>query len=352
MSLAIGQLAGASVGAVLFIAFEPAGVRIGFDPTRATALLRFGLPLAGSSVVVFAVANVDRLIVGAVLGPVPLGVYVLAVNLSNWPVVMFSQPVRSVAPAMLARLQGEPPALRAALLSCARLLAATSLPACAALAGAAGPVIRLVYGAPWAGAADVLPWLAVLAGLRILFELCYDFFVVLARTRVVFTAQLVWLIALVPSVWAGVHLFGVAGSAALQVLVACVLVLPLYVVQLHGYGISAGLLMSRLMPPVIVAAVVAALAWLASRLPGGQLPGLAISGLACGGAVALLLYRMRSDLQTLRGTGAVYTRTDADRGDPVPATRPPSQAFEVVGSGPLPSSAEPAPVVTARPPVG
>ena len=37
--------------------------------------------------------------VGNVLGATALGYYVLAYNLSGWPVGMFSQPVRSVAPA-------------------------------------------------------------------------------------------------------------------------------------------------------------------------------------------------------------------------------------------------------------
>lgn len=71
MSLAIGHVAGVLAGAVLFVAFAPQAVRLGFDRAKAAKLLRFGVPLAGSSIVVFAVGNIDKLIVGAVLGPVP-----------------------------------------------------------------------------------------------------------------------------------------------------------------------------------------------------------------------------------------------------------------------------------------
>jgi PST family polysaccharide transporter len=46
MSLAIGQLSGSLAGAVLFFVFAPRGLRFGFSPAKARALLKFGLPLA------------------------------------------------------------------------------------------------------------------------------------------------------------------------------------------------------------------------------------------------------------------------------------------------------------------
>jgi len=51
MSLAIGQVVGALVVAILLVAFAPGSLRFGFSPTKARALLRFGLPLAGSNLV-------------------------------------------------------------------------------------------------------------------------------------------------------------------------------------------------------------------------------------------------------------------------------------------------------------
>ena len=71
----------------------------------------------------------------------PLGFYVLASNLSNWPATMFSLPVRAVAPALLARLQARPPVMRAAFLSSGGLLAAVTLPVCVLLAAAAEPLV-------------------------------------------------------------------------------------------------------------------------------------------------------------------------------------------------------------------
>ena len=300
MSLAIGQLAGAAAGAVLFIAFEPGAVRPGFDRARARALLRFGLPLAGSSIVVFAATNVDRLIVGALLGPVPLGLYVLAFNLSSWPATIFSLPVRAVAPALLARLQADRSAMRAAFLSAARLLAAVTLPACVLLATTAAPLVRFVYGEVWAPAAGVLVWLALLGALRILFELVYDYFVVLANTRVVFTIQLVWLLALIPAIWFGTSAAGVAGAGLAQFAVGLLVVLPIYLRELHRTGIGPAALGAPMLLPVAGAAAVAAAAALAVRTVDGDLAILAVSGLAGLAAIAWMGHRMRPALAALR----------------------------------------------------
>ncbi|WP_217651101.1 oligosaccharide flippase family protein [Geodermatophilus nigrescens] len=310
ISLAIGQLTGSVAGAVLLAAFAPSALRLGFDPARARALLRFGLPLAGSSIVVFAAGNVDRLIVGAVLGPVPLGLYVLAVNLSNWPVAVFSQPVRAVAPATLARLQHDPASMRSTFLTTLGLLAAVTAPVCALLGGAAEPLVRLVYGAVWVPAADVLPWLAALAVLRVLFELHYDHLVVLARTGVVFTAQVLWLAALVPATVVGARAAGAPGAAAAALVVAALVVAPVYLTAVRREGIAPSAVGRRVAPPVGGALAVGVLAWLATRSLGPDLLALAVAAVPAVVAVALLLYRSRRDVRRLR----------ADLGRPAPAT--------------------------------
>ena len=300
MSLAVGHITGAFVGAVLFVAFEPRAVRLGFDRRKAAALLKFGLPLAGSSIVVFAVGNVDRLIVGIVLGPVPLGLYVLASNLSNWPISVFSQPVRAVAPAALARLQHDPPAMRRTFLSTTGLLASVTLPVCVLLAASADPLIHFVYGPAWQSAAAVLPWLGLLAMLRILFELVYDYFVVLADTRVVFTVQVVWLVALIPAVLAGAHFAGAPGAAAAQFAVALVVVLPLYLRELKRVQVPPGAFVRRLLLPLAATAVVGAVAWASASAISSDVLALLVAGTAGLAAIAVLAYRLRNTLRSLR----------------------------------------------------
>lgn len=300
MSLAVGRLAGTLAAGALFLIYSPEPLRFGFDTGKARALLRFGLPLAGSSVIVFAAANVDQLVVGNVLGATALGYYVLAFNLSNWPVGMFSQPVRSVAPAAFARLQGDPPAMRRTFVSTMGLLAGVTLPVCLLLSGAAKPLIRFVYGGQWGPSATALFWLGILGGFRILFELVYDYFVVLARSRVVFTVQLVWLAVLVPGLIVGARTDGISGVGAGHVLVAALVVLPIYLWELRGVGIPLTELALRVGLPMAAALAVGLAAIGLHLVVPTDFLTLALAGLLALGVMGLLVYRMRGALQRLR----------------------------------------------------
>ena len=145
MSLAVASVIGALAGGILVMVFSHPP-RFGFDPVKARALLKFGLPLAGSSFVVFLVGNVDNVIVGHMLGATALGFYVLAWNLSSWPVTMFSLPVRSVAPALFSRLQHDRAAMHLGFVTGVGLLASVALPVCLLMSGSAEPLVSFAYG--------------------------------------------------------------------------------------------------------------------------------------------------------------------------------------------------------------
>jgi O-antigen/teichoic acid export membrane protein len=300
MSLAIGRISGALAAAVLYIAFSPQPLRFGFDRTRAGALLRYCTPLAGSTIVVFAVTNLDQFVVGRMLGATTLGFYVLASNLAAWPVTIFSRPVRSVAPAAFARLQHDPTAMRAGFLSAATLLGAVTLPVCLSIGGSAAPLIGFVYGARWLPAAHVLIWLALLAALTIFFELVYDYLVVLARTRIVFTVQFVWLLALIPALIAGGRAGGMAGVGAAEAGVAACVILPWYLHELRRVGIRGRALGRRLAFPLAGAAVAGLAAIVAAKVAPNYLTALAVSGVVVLAIVGLLAARVRALLAALR----------------------------------------------------
>ncbi len=206
MSLAIGRVTGSVVSGILFLRWSPMAFRFGFHRPTARALLRFGLPLAGSSLIVFAVGYADQLVAGTMLGATTLGFYVLAFNLASWPVTIFSAPLRSVAPAAFARLQEDRPRMAHAFGEVLQLLTAVALPVCLLVAGAAAPIVHLVYGGQWAPAAAALAFLGVAAAARIFFELAYDFLVVVGRSGPILVVQAVWVAVLVPALVVGAHL--------------------------------------------------------------------------------------------------------------------------------------------------
>jgi O-antigen/teichoic acid export membrane protein len=323
MSLALGRLAGCLAALVLFVAFSPEPLRLGFNRATAGPLLRFGLPLAGSGVIGFAVINADQLVAGRVLGVTALGFFVLACNLSNWPVTMFSQPVRSVAPSTFARLREDPAAMRSGFLTAAGLLGTVALPVCLMMSGSARPLVGFVYGPRWLPAAQPLIWLAALAGLQIFFELSYDFFVVLARSRVVFTMQLVWLLGLVPALVAGARWAGIWGLALAEACVAAGLTLPWYMRELRRVGIGPRALAVRMRLPAGGAVLAGLVAAAAARLAPNDLVALLASGVSVLAIVGGLAYHARSDLARLR-----------QRSQPVPAA-PPQHPGPADSTGPI-----------------
>ncbi|WP_432245328.1 oligosaccharide flippase family protein [Arthrobacter sp. G.S.26] len=302
MSLAIGRLAGTVVSGIMFVVKSPLPLRAGLDRKLLKPLLGFGLPLAGTSIIVFCLGYFDQLVIGNLLGPTMLGLYVLAFNLASWPVSVLSQPLRSVAPAALARLQHDPPRMRATVTALTGVLTAVTFPAVTLLAIQAGPIVQFVYGDAWAGAAAALTWLAMLAGLRIFFELIYDYLVVVGLTGSILTIQVCWLVALVPALLLGAA-DGIAGIARAQFLVAAAVVLPIYLWRLRTAGIGPARMLRQGWLPALCSALLSGFAILVER--AGLQPPFAqlISAAAAIAMMAGLLWIKRADISMLKAMG-------------------------------------------------
>ncbi len=266
MSLAVGRLAGTVAGGLLFVLKSPLPLRLGLDRSVLMPLLRFGLPLAGTSIIVFCVGYLDQLVTGSTLGSVMLGMYVLAFNLSSWPVAVFSQPLRSVAPAVLARLQHDPEKMRSTVIALIGVMSCVVFPAVTFLAAESEAIVQIVYGEAWAGASAALFWLAMVAGLRILFELIYDYLVVAGLTGSIMSIQVCWLLALIPALFLGATA-GIAGVAMAQFVVVAALVLPLYLWRLRAGGVQPLRVVRQLLLPAGTSVVL--LAASASLRPNG-----------------------------------------------------------------------------------
>ncbi|AXH98042.1 polysaccharide biosynthesis protein [Ornithinimicrobium avium] len=277
MSLALGRLAGGLAGALLFLRYVPSAFRLGMDRSLLAPLLRFGLPLAGASMIVFASSYADQLLTGALLGPTQLAFYVLAFNLASWPVAVLSQPLRSVAPAAFARMQSDPALMARNVVWVVGVLAAVAFPVCFVLAGAAPAVVRLVYGLEWEPAGVPLAALGVLAAVRIVVELSYDYLVVLRRASAILLIQAVWLAALVPAVLLGATWWGIGGVAVGQVVVVAAVVLPLYLWRLSAAGVPAGRFLGRLVLPVVAGSGLYATALVLVDRLGSDLLAVALS---------------------------------------------------------------------------
>lgn len=304
-SLGWGAVIGNIVTGVLGFLLAPARYRPGWRREHVRELLGFGLPLAGASLLLFLMLNVDYLVVGHLLGSAALGLYLLAFNLCSWPITVFASALRRVTLAAFARMgEQESDGGKAGFAMCFGLALAAILPVCAGLALYAEPVIEILYGRRWLAAAPALQLLVVFSIGRVAVELTYDFLAANGRTMSTVWLHVIWLVALVPTLVAGARIDAIRGVAAGHALVVVVVLVPTLAILLHRAGMSLRLIAVESWRPVAGVAVMAMtvpLAGLVSDVPAFRLgTGVALGALAYG----LLVLPMRRSARALVALGS------------------------------------------------
>lgn len=324
MSLAVGRVVAQSISLGLQFYLSGTRPRIGLDRGVLRSVLRFGLPVAGANMLSWAVLTVDNAVIANMAGATALGLYVLAFNISSWPMTLIGQVIRSVALPGFARADARNQGR-----SLADGLAFTwalALPAGAFLAVLSTPIIALLYGRTWASSAPVLAALGIFGAIRVVFDLFASYLLARASTRAVLTVQLVWMAALVPVlVWA-TGAFGIVGAGWAHVAVATFVGVPAYLVALRGQGADL-----RAMAWVVVVPLLAVLpAGLAAHVIAStiDIAGLAVlvGGLVGTGTYAALIYPW------------LVRRLSGSRLDPLPPTTS-AHAPEIAATGTGPDSA-------------
>ncbi|MFJ9940499.1 oligosaccharide flippase family protein [Streptomyces erythrochromogenes] len=298
MSFAWGSVVGNVAALIGCCLAAPGTLKFGWDREQARALLKFGLPLAGASMLALGVVNVDTMVVGSTLDPLALGFYVLAFNISGWPVRIISEAARRVSFAGFSRLADTPQALAAGFARALGVVTAATVPLCVLLAALAAPVIGLVYGERWLPAAGALPWLMALGLVRIGCELAYDCLVAIGRRSSLIAVQGLWLVLLIPALVIGARGGGIVGVAQGHVVVAGAVVVPVFLLALHRGGIPLGTLARACAWPLLGGAVMAAALLVLERYLGDSVPALLATAAAGTLAYAACLLPAR---KTLRG---------------------------------------------------
>jgi O-antigen/teichoic acid export membrane protein len=256
-SLAIGATSGTALGAVLTLASVDTRYRPGFDRAVARELLAQGAPLAGSSLLLLALLNVDYVVVGHQLGPSALGTYLVAFNLCTWPVTVVVVTVRRVALAAFARWHHTPVGAAPAFTASFASLVTCCLPLCLLLALFGPALVAVLYGPTWSGAGPVVAVLAVLTLGRVAGEISYDYLVAVGAGPASAMLYGVWLVALVPAMVVGVRVGGVLGAGVAHAVVVVVVLVPTLAVVLRRHGVRWRSALAAFRVPVTAAAAAA-----------------------------------------------------------------------------------------------
>ncbi|WP_425956192.1 oligosaccharide flippase family protein [Xylanimonas sp. McL0601] len=291
LAIAVGRLAAQVVATVL--QFVLARVRPVFrvDRSLLRPILAFGLPVAGANVLSWALLNIDNVVLARVAGATTLGFYVLAFNISNWPMSVLSQMLRSVALPYFSQAGDA----RGALNRLVGVAWAFSLPAGITIAVLARPIVEMVYGEAWLAAVPALAALGFFGCLRVPFDVFASYLYAIGRSRPVLWVQVVWFVVLTAGMIVATRAWGIVGAGWVHVVVAVAVILPAFAIALRSSGVSLRALAAACWVPCAAAVPAAAVAMLATRLESP------VAATLLGGAGALLTYLVLAGPWLLRG---------------------------------------------------
>jgi len=297
MGLAIGRVAAQVVSSTLQFFLARERPRFGIDRAVVRPVLKFGVPIALANLLAWGLINIDNIVLVRVAGATALGFYVLAFNISSWPMSALSQTVRAVCLPYFSRTEDAGEGL-------AKLVAigwAAALPAGGLLAALSAPLIAILYGERWLPAAPVLAALGVFGALRVAFDIFTAYLYAQGRSRPVLWVQVIWLVTLTLGMVYATAAFGIVGAGWVHVIVALIIVLPAYLVTLRIAGVRLAAVLRRSWWPTAATVPAVGAAILTRSLFSGPLLQLFVgSGLAVAVYAIIIWPWARRELRGIR----------------------------------------------------
>lgn len=306
VAMAVTEAAAATIlGWILSLRAGVWRPRLGWDVAAFRELMGFGAFVTGGRIVNYGQLNADNLIVGKVLGAVPLGYYALAYRTVLLPVTKVSDVITSTAFPVLSRVSTEADRFRSGFVQANRYIAVVTFPVTVGLAVSAPQLVPVMFGEQWRPAVRAVQLLALAGPLISLVRLDNAAYRASGRPQWGLWVSTIKLGLYVPAFIVGVR-YGVDGVAA-AFLLTSVATIPLLVVlrsRLLGLG-----LLEQLGPfaAILAATVVMAGAAVGARAvtPGGelaQLGAMVAAGAVTYGLAVVVLDRalVRSLLADLR----------------------------------------------------
>ncbi|MCB5291379.1 lipopolysaccharide biosynthesis protein [Arthrobacter sp. SO3] len=273
MSLAVGTAAGSVAYAATcwFLVGRRAPWqiwRVRRDALQAN--VKYGAPVAGSSILARLIFDIDYLIIGLLLGAHALGFYTLAFRLPEVLILNVFFVLSTVLFPLYAQVRGEPDRLRSGYLTSVRIQSLYGVTTGVGLAVVAPIVVPLVFGEKWMEAVLPLVFLALYAAARSLGAGANDVYKAIGRPGLSIWVSLVRLVILLPVLLYATQ-WGIVGVACAQFVVAVVFAVGMQLVAANVIELRARELLRAVAPGLVcgAAVAVAGLGVLAAPVLGG-----------------------------------------------------------------------------------
>ncbi len=164
MSFVVGALVGAGAKAIGYLAMGARRWPLSLQcvPSEVRELLGFGAFQAAERTVNFCARNVDKAVIGWLLGATTLGFYNTAYQLMQKPLQLVQPLAARIATPLLVHVRDEQARMGNAYLLIVELAATALFPVFALLIVLADPFVAIFLGPKWQVVAQLLPWLSLL----------------------------------------------------------------------------------------------------------------------------------------------------------------------------------------------
>jgi PST family polysaccharide transporter len=283
--------------------------RSGWDRKEFRAIWGFSGGMAGFTFIGFFNRNADAMVIGRVLGSVPLGIYSQAYKVMMFPLQSMTYVAGRALFPIMSRQQHDRPQMARLYFRSLRMIALVTAPMMAGLWVLREPFIEVTLGRQWADVIVILGWLAPVGFIQSLVSTTGTVFMATGRTDLLMRLTALGALLQVSSFLVGVR-WGIEGVAMCYLVANVLNIAPSFAMTLHQLRSGYAALWQAVRQPLLFAAVmllvIVPLTALLRRQALPSLPLLAIValvGAGCYGALILLFSRaMFVDFKKILGS--------------------------------------------------
>jgi O-antigen/teichoic acid export membrane protein len=260
-SLVFGNLANIATATGLYFFFSAWRPELEFDRQEVRSVARFSLNMAGFGVVNYFSRNADNVVVGRVLGSIPLGYYQMAYNLFLFPIQNISSVLSQVLNPSFAKIQFDNARFRSAYVRGCMLIGLITFPVMAGLGVVVKPFIYTIMGAKWAPVIPILTILVPVGLCQSIQTTAGQIYIAKGRTDWMFRWGLYGCAVLVTAFVIGVR-WGTTGVAAAYAISYFIFILyPGFWLAFKLIDLSVVEFAKRLFPQIVISVAMAAICY-------------------------------------------------------------------------------------------
>jgi O-antigen/teichoic acid export membrane protein len=188
--------------------------------------LRFGAYQMGERILNFLGWNLDKVLIGSLLGAQQLGLYNIAYQLMSKPFLTFNPIVTRVAFPVFSQVQNDNKRLIYGYLEIIKIISLVMFPVYVMLIALADPIVQVLFGPQWLPAADILRVISILGFIYAICNPIGSLLLAKGRADIGFYMNVVVIMLYGASIFIGYH-WGIVGIAWGLVLSTTLLLFPL-----------------------------------------------------------------------------------------------------------------------------